>query len=180
MGTGTRTAYGDPLKNFNYRVEVPGMKNAMFSYCSGLRSTTDIIEYRAGGQNETAKKSAGLTSYGNITLRQGLIVNPSSGNSHFDMYIWRIQVASVASHGYADFDYRRTMTVALQARSGEDAVRYDVYESWPSEMQAFGDLDGLGKDNVLQEVVIVNEGFDWEGGPQPAPAGQTLSVQLGI
>lgn len=174
-----RSSRQDPLKVFRFIVEVPGFVRSGFRYCSGLHETTEKVQYREGGMNESAQKSAGLTTYDDITLRRGQIIDQNIGGD-LDFYIWRIQVASVKTIGYNDFDYRRDITIVQRGRAGEDARRWDVYEAWPCEMRAMSDLDGLTNDDSIEELVLANEGWEMEGGPQPPAPGTTLSAQLGI
>ena len=51
----------DPLRNFNFLVELDGdlVAEASFTECTGLGSTTEIIETREGGDNTTVRKLPG-------------------------------------------------------------------------------------------------------------------------
>src|SRR5215469_16016126 len=83
MATGQRV---DPFRNFNFLVELDGpVAQASFLECSGLSSTTEVIETREGGENTTVKKLPGKTSYGDITLKWGLT------NSK-ELWDWRQQI----------------------------------------------------------------------------------------
>ena len=62
-----------PFKNFRYKVEFNGTEAAGFSEVSGADISVDVIEYREGNEvRTTPRKLAGLTKYGNITLKWGL------------------------------------------------------------------------------------------------------------
>ena len=67
--TGARV---DPYRNFNFLVEIDGIAQASFIECSGLETTTEVIETREGGNNTTMVKLPGKTSYSDITLKWGL------------------------------------------------------------------------------------------------------------
>ena len=62
----------DPYRNFQFLVHIDGITQASFSECSGVSSTTEVIEYREGGNNSTVFKLPGKTSYGDITLKWGI------------------------------------------------------------------------------------------------------------
>ena len=62
----------DPFRNFNFLVEIDGIAQASFTECSGLGSTTEVIENREGGDNTTVRKLPGKTSYSDITLKWGI------------------------------------------------------------------------------------------------------------
>ena len=72
----------DPFRNFNFLVEIDGISQAGFSECTGLSSTTEVIEYREGGNNTTVMKFQGRTIYGDITLKSGITDN-------LDLWQWR-------------------------------------------------------------------------------------------
>ena len=46
----------DPYLSFNFLVELDGIAQASFRECSGLGSTTEVIENREGGDNITVRK----------------------------------------------------------------------------------------------------------------------------
>jgi hypothetical protein len=63
-----------PFKNFRYKVEFNGTEAAGFSEVSGADISVDVIEYREGNEvRTTPRKLAGLTKYGNITLKWGVV-----------------------------------------------------------------------------------------------------------
>ena len=64
----------DPYRNFNFLVELDGIAQAQarFTECTGLGSTTEVIEIREGGDNTTVRKLPGKTSYSDITLKYGV------------------------------------------------------------------------------------------------------------
>ena len=53
----------DPFRNFNFLVELDGIAQASFTECSGLGSTTEVIENREGGDNVTVRKLPGKNTY---------------------------------------------------------------------------------------------------------------------
>ena len=69
----------DPYRAFNFLIEIDGIAQASFTECTGLESTTEIIENREGGDNTTVRKLPGKTSYTDITLKWGLTTPQSCG-----------------------------------------------------------------------------------------------------
>lgn len=49
---------------------------AGFSECSGLESTLEIAEYQEGGANDRVHKFPSRFTFTNITLKQGITLNP--------------------------------------------------------------------------------------------------------
>lgn len=174
-----RSSRQDPLKVMRFGVSVPGFKRTGFRYCSGLHESTEKSDYREGTMNESARKSAGLTTYDDITLRRGQVVS-GTDDPGLDFYVWRMQVASVKTEGYNDFDYRREPTITQYGRDGAEACLWNIAEAWPCEYRAMSDLDALGNDDCVEEIVLANEGWSREGAPAPAARGSSLSASLGI
>src|SRR6476469_2051283 len=57
--------------------DVNGNGSAFFRECSGLKSETDVTEFREGGVNGTTHKLAGATHYSNIVLKRVLTSDTS-------------------------------------------------------------------------------------------------------
>jgi phage tail-like protein len=58
----------DPFRGYNFLVEIDGIAQGSFTECTGLGSTTEVIENREGGDNLTVRKLPGKTSYSDISL----------------------------------------------------------------------------------------------------------------
>src|SRR5437016_14429972 len=75
----------DPYKAFNFIVEIDGISSAGFTECSGLSTTTDVIEYREGNERSGIRKLPGLTKFSNIVLKRGMTQSR-------DLWNWRKKV----------------------------------------------------------------------------------------
>ena len=53
----------DPYKNFKFRLKWDGAYVAGVSHVSGHRRTTEVIEFREGGDASASRKSPGRTEY---------------------------------------------------------------------------------------------------------------------
>lgn len=152
-----RSSVDDPLKAFRFRVEVDGFVRAAFMEVSGLESTTEVVEYREGGDNATVLKSPGLTSFANLVFKRGQFVRSTRGGDD-DFAQWAKQVFDVTSGG-APMDFRRTLDIVQYHRDGSEAKRHRVVECWPTRFKPMGDLNATSNDNSIQELEVVNEGF---------------------
>lgn len=150
-----RTSNEDPLKVFRFTVEMGGARIG-FQECSKLERDTDVSEYREGGDNATTKKSAGLTKLGDITLKRGQILDQGQN----DLYDWALDVFNMASNGADIRDYRRDIDIVQYDRGGEPVVRWRAYECWPRRFAATSDMNAQSSDNSIEEMVIVNEGWE--------------------
>lgn len=153
-----RASVEDPIKVFRYRVVVDGFVRAGFSECSGLESDTEVAEYREGGFNETKQKSAGLTSFGDITLKRGQIIGSQRGGDD-DFITWYSQIFDVAAAGNAA-NYRKDLDIEQYSASNVRVRVWRVYEAWPKKFKPFSDLKAEASENSLEDIIIVNEGFE--------------------
>jgi phage tail-like protein len=62
----------DPYKNFKFRVKRDGRYVAGISKVSALKRTTEVVEFREGGDPSTSRKSPGRTKFEPITLERGV------------------------------------------------------------------------------------------------------------
>ena len=147
----------DPLKVFRFGVEHHGFKRGGFRDVQGLEATTEVAEYREGGDNESVKKSASLTSYGNLTLMRGQIIGSDQGGED-DLLEWARQVRDVAGRGTAA-NYRRDIEITQYGSEFEVVRRWAIDEAWPVRFKLFGDLSATGNDNSIEELELAHEGF---------------------
>jgi phage tail-like protein len=104
----------------NFRVEIEGVTVAGFTECSGLSSTTDVIEYREGGDVASVRLIPGLTRFGPIVLQRGIATD--------ELFQWRQQVVD----GAVD---RRAGSIILLDEKREEQKRWNFYEGWPSRWE---------------------------------------------
>lgn len=148
----------DPLKVWNFLIEVDGFARAGFMEMTGLERTTEEAKYREGGQNSTEQKSAGQTTYENVTFKRGQIVSSLPGED--DFYQWAQDVHDVAGLGVAG-DYRRDFDVVQLDATGAEAKRWQVFNAWPVKFKAMGDQNAMEKaGNSIEELTVCHEGFD--------------------
>lgn len=153
-----RASTNDPIKVFRFRVEIDGMIRAGFSECSGLSRTTAVAEYREGGMNDTVQKSAGLTTFGDLTLKRGQILGGDLGGED-DFKDWCQQVFDVSVSGNAA-NYRRTFDVVQFNSLNQEVRRWTIFNAWPTGYKATGDLNASSSDNSIEELTIAYEGFN--------------------
>ena len=116
MATGQRV---DPLRDFRYLVEIEGIVQAGFSECSGFGSDVEVVDYREGGDSATVRKLPGKTSYPDITLKWGVTQSR-------ELYDWHLAAVNGAVE-------RKSGSIILQDDLGEEAVRWNFFEAWPSK-----------------------------------------------
>ena len=145
----------DPYRNFQFEVEVLGLIRAGFQKISGLKRTTDVTEYREGGDNVTPRKLPGQTKFENLTMERGV-----SWDSDFNN--WRLQIFRLDGVGGANPPtnaFRRKMVIYLKNKSGLRVKKWIVRKAWPCE-DSIGDLDASSSDVLINQMVICHEGYD--------------------
>lgn len=146
----------DPFRNFKYEVEIDGFTHMGFSQVSGLERSTEQIEYREGGENETPRKLPGRTTYGDITLERGM-------GTFDDFNEWSNEIFNLdAIDGQqGGEDFRRDVVIYLKNKAGERVKKWTVFNAWPTE-KTVGELDAAGNDVLLETLVLANEGIKEE------------------
>lgn len=161
---GTRSALEDPLKVFRYRITI-GNSVYGFSECSGLESETEVIEYREGGDNDTPRKSAGLTKYTDITLKRGQRDTSQGANILAD---WYGDVMSMKRIGGNNASYRKEVLITQMNAQNKPAVTWVISQAFPKKYKAMSDLSGTGNTDSIEELTITHEGFERQGAAERA------------
>ena len=142
-----------PYPPFNFLVDTGGgdaqSVQAGFQEVSGLTIEVQVIEYRNGNAKENAPiKLPGLTKYGDVTLRRGVI-------GSLDLYQWIDGVRN----GDAGL---RTVTIQLL---NED--RSAVVQAWKLlrtriVKHVSGPLNARGNEVAVEEIVLSCERIEIE------------------
>jgi phage tail-like protein len=139
MATGARV---DPYRNFSFLVEIDGITQAGFADCSGFGASTDPIEYREGGFENTVRKLPGLTKYTNITLKWGL-------TDSRELYDWYRDVIQGKIS-------RRNGSIIVLDLDGTEKVRWNFFNGWPTKFD-HPDFSAKGNDVAIETLEIAVE-----------------------
>lgn len=136
----------DPYAGYSFRVEIDGITRAGFKDCSGLEASQEAGTYREGtDRGLTMRKIPGLISYSDITLSRGV-------TSDSELWSWRLNVMS----GSMD---RRNMSIVLMNDKGEDAIRWNVRNAWPTKWTG-PSLDATSDEVAIETLELTHEGFE--------------------
>ena len=160
----------DPYKNYKFRIIWDGRPVLGVSKVGALKRTTQVVNYRSGGENSTDHKSPGRTTYDGLTMERGIthdpefekwanLVHPYSGDTAMDLV-----------------NYKKELTLEVMNEKGHVAKRYFLHNCWVSEFTALPDLDANANAVAIENIKIELEG--WERDEQtkepdeksPAPA----------
>lgn len=146
----------DPYKNYAFLVYLGESVTpvAGVSKVTGIKRTSDVIEYREGG-NAIVLKGIGRTKYDPITLERGVTHDPE-----FEDWANASQELDKGSPKTRLSDLRKTVRIVLKNEAGQPVQQYIVYRCWVSEYLALPDLDAGGNAIALQHIKLENEGWE--------------------
>ena len=146
----------DPYKNFKFRIKWDGKYVAGISKVSPLKRTTEIVEYRNGGDNSSPRKSPGRTQYEPITLERGV-----TQDSEFEQWankVWSLGAGLGSEVSLKDF--RKDIYLELYNEAGQLVIAYKIYRCWVSEYQALPELDANSNAVAIEHIKLENEGWE--------------------
>jgi phage tail-like protein len=161
----------DPYKNFKFRVKWGSGYIAGVNKVSALKRTTEVVEFREGGNPSTSLKSPGKTKFEAITIEQGV-----THDKEFSLWasrVWNFGAGLGAEVSLKDF--RKDIMIDVYNEAGQLALRYQVFRCWVSEYQALPDLDASANAIAIRHIKLENEGWS-EDISVSEPAEPTLNV----
>lgn len=146
----------DPYKAFRFLVyfDTSTSPVAGVSKVGGLKRSSDVIEYKEGG-NAIILKGLGRTKYDPITLERGVTFD-----TDFQDWANSSQVLDKGSPSTSLKNLRKEIRVVLLNEAGAPVQRYNIHRCWVSEFQALPDLDAGGSAVALEHVKLENEGWE--------------------
>jgi phage tail-like protein len=146
----------DPYRNFKFRVKWDGRYVAGVSKCGALKKTTEVTDWREGGDPSSSRKLPGKTSYEAITLEAGI-----THDTEFEK--WANKVWNYGSGLGAEVslkDFRKDIIIETYNEAGQLVIAYRVYRCWVSEYQALPELDASANAVAIQTLTLQNEGWE--------------------
>lgn len=145
----------DPYRNFKFKIKWDNQYVAGLNKCSALKKTTEVTDWREGGDPSVSRKLPGKTSYEAITLEQGLthdetfeqwanLVNNFQGDASMSLLNFR----------------KPTITIDVFNLQGTKVMSYIVHRCWVSEYQALPELDASGNAVMIRTLKLENEGWE--------------------
>jgi phage tail-like protein len=135
-------ARNDPVRNFNFLVEVDGIAQASFMECSGLETATEVIEMRQGGDG-AVQKLPGKTTFADITLKSGLTASA-------ELWKWREEVVR------GNVQRKNGSIVVFDLQNNTEVMRWNFVNAWPTKWTG-PPLDARGSDVAVETLVLAVE-----------------------
>jgi phage tail-like protein len=144
----------DPYRTFRFKVKWDGLYVAGLSKMTGLKRSTEMLEWREAGENITSRKLPGKTKYEPATLEAGVTYDTTFED-------WANLVNDFASHSITSVkDFRKMVTLEVFNEAGVKALSYRLYRAWVSEYQAVPDLDASANAVAITTIKVEYEWFD--------------------
>lgn len=137
-----------PYLNCNFVVEIGGAAMAGFAEVTLPSMAIDVVQYREGGDKvNSVRKLAGLTKFGNLTLKRGIV-------GDLDLFHW---IRSV-SQGQPD---RRNVAIVLLDEQRAPVLRWLVRNAWPVKYEG-ATLNARSGEVAIEALELACEGVEIE------------------
>jgi phage tail-like protein len=146
----------DPYKSYRFLVYFGTSTSpvAAVSKVSGLKRSSDVIEYMEGG-NGIILKGPGRTKYDPITLERGV-----THATDFSDWANAVQVLDKGAPNTSLKNLRKEVRIDLLNEEGQPALRFFAHRCWVSEYQALPDLDAGANAIAIEHIKLEHEGWE--------------------
>jgi phage tail-like protein len=144
----------DPYRNFKFKIKIDNVYVAGLSKCSALKRTTEMVEWREGGDPSSTHKLPGKTKYDAVTLTAGV-----THDTTFETW------ANLVNNFQADAamslkNFRKDIIIDVFNEQGNKVLSYKVFRCWVSEYQALPELDASANAVMISTIKLENEGWE--------------------
>jgi phage tail-like protein len=146
----------DPYKTYRFLVYFGNSTTpvAAVSKVSALKRSSDVIEYKEGG-DAIILKGLGRMKYEPITMERGVTFD-----SDFETWANAPQVLKAGSPSTSLAVLRKEISIVLLNEEAQPVHRYIVHRCWVSEFQALPDLDAGANAIAIEHIKLENEGWE--------------------
>lgn len=132
-----------PLRTGRFKVELDDVEVPGWQSVTIPSSTTEKGEYRDGTDPDYSRKLWGRTTYDDLEMERGA----QEGDTR--IFDWRQAVIN----GQVD-DARKNIAVILQDEEGQDILRWEFTDAWPSEYSP-PELNAGDDAEIATESIVV-------------------------
>ena len=144
----------DPYRNFKFRIKVDNVYVAGLSKCTALKKTTEMVEWREGGDPSTTHKLPGKTKYEPVTLTAGVTHDTTFED-------WANLVNNFQGDAAMSLkNFRKNITIDVFNEADQKVLSYNLFRCWVSEYEALPDLDASANAVMIQTIKLENEGWE--------------------
>ncbi|MBL7188285.1 MAG: phage tail protein [Phycisphaerae bacterium] len=146
----------DPYRNFKFRIKFQPSSDYVcgLSKCSALTKTTEMVEWREGGDPSSSHKLPGKSSYAAVTLTAGVTQDRAFEE-------WANLVNNFQGDAAMSLkNFRKDITIDVFNEADQPVLSYKVYRCWVSEYQALPELDASSNTVMITTIKLENEGWE--------------------
>jgi phage tail-like protein len=123
---------------------------AVFTECTGLSITTDVLHYEEGGINDHKRSLPGRSTVGDITLKQGIALPNGQTNAFWDWYLATLKGQIV----------RRNVSIIVYDQTGQKEIqRWNFLQAFPIKWEGPAFNSGQGA-MAIQSLTLTHEGVE--------------------
>jgi len=152
-----KPASWDPLLNFRFLVWWDGKIVAGVSKVGALTRTTEAKPFNEGGAPQITRKVPWQTTYGDVTLERGLIVDTAF--EEWASKVWLSESGAIFGQQVSLKGFRKDITIQVCNQAGQVVKQYSVHKCWPTEYQGMPDLDASSNSVAVESITLANEGW---------------------
>lgn len=138
----------DPLRGFNFEVDIEGIGTSSFSEVSGLTADGDAVDYREGTDAiNNVRKLPGMRKFTMLVFKRGYI--PDS-----ELWEWYARI-------YNGQDDRRNGSVVLLNEQRKPVMRWHFENAWINKIEG-PSLKAAGNEVAIESMELCHEGLSFE------------------
>jgi phage tail-like protein len=149
MAAAAQTNWVDPYGAYNFKLMIGTIAAGHFTECSGPQVTVDTVEYREAGLSQVVHHVPTITTYGEISLRQGLTRTTE---------LWDWFVATVNG----EIRRMNVSIILLDSRGTLPVVQWDLSDALPVRWLG-ANLRATAREVYVQEFGLRYEAIDRVG-----------------
>jgi len=129
---------------FQFMVEIDGISQARFQEVGGLDATTDVVEYREGGDMLGTRKLPGQTKHSNLSLKRGYTDDTQLWKWYEDVMTGRTE------------KIRKNVSVVQLDMTGQEVFRWNLFQAFPVKYTA-PSFNAKGNDLAIETLELAYE-----------------------
>jgi len=145
----------DPYAKFKFAIMMEGRYVAGMTQVSALTRSTQVIEYREGGDLSQTRKQPGMTSFEPLTMTRGV-----THDKEFEQ--WANRVWNIEGGGGQEIsleNFRKNFIVEVRNEAGQKVMAYKVFDAWVSQFTALDGLDASDSGVLMQSIQVQHQGW---------------------
>ena len=132
------------FRAFQFSVEIDGVTNARFQEVGGIDATTDVVEYREGGDILGTRKFPGQTKHSNLSLKRGY-------TDDTQLFKWFEDVMTGRTE-----KIRRNISIIQLDMAGQEVLRWNLFQAFPVKYVAPA-FNAKGNDLAIETLEVAYE-----------------------